>query len=116
MAPIPSPYLEDGNLSKAAKRGRKLFEKAGCAHCHPDPLYTDLKKYNVGLGLDRHQDTAFDTPTLVETWRTAPYLYDGRAATAKDLLTTFNKSDSHGRTSQLSEKELADLIEYMLSL
>jgi len=116
MAPVPSPYLEDGDLSKAAKRGRKLFEKAGCAQCHPAPLYTDLKKYNVGLGLDRHKDTAFDTPTLVEIWRTAPYLYDGRAATGQDLVTTANPSDSHGRTSQLTEKERADLLEFMLSL
>lgn len=116
MAPVPSPYLEDGDLSKAAKRGRKVYEKAGCAQCHPGPLYTDLKKYNVGLGIDRHQDTAFDTPALVEAWRTAPYLYDGRAASAQDLLTTCNPSDSHGRTSELTEKERADLIEFMLSL
>lgn len=116
MKPVPSPYLDDGRLSRAARRGRKVFEKAGCAHCHPEPYYTDLKPYNVGLGLDRHQDTAFDTPTLVEVWRTAPYLYDGRAATARELFTTYNPSDSHGRTSQLSEQELADLIEFMLSL
>jgi YVTN family beta-propeller protein len=116
MAAVPSPYLDDGDLSKAGKRGRKVFEKAGCAQCHPEPLYTDLQKYNVGLGLDRHQADAFDTPTLVETWRTAPYLYDGRAASAQELFTTFNPSDSHGRTSQLSEKELADLLEFMLSL
>lgn len=115
LKPVPSPYLDGNGLSKAAKRGRKLFEKAGCVQCHPDPLFTDLKKYNVGLGLTRHEDTAFDTPTLVENWRTAPYLYDGRAATMKDVLTTFNKGDTHGRTSGLSEREIDDLAEYILS-
>jgi YVTN family beta-propeller protein len=115
LQPVPSPYLVDGGLSKAAKRGRKVFEKAGCAQCHPEPLYTDLKKYNVGLGLGRHQETAFDTPTLVENWRTAPFLYDGRAATMKEVLTTFNQGDTHGRTSGLSEKDIEDLTEYILA-
>lgn len=115
LQPVPSPYLDGNGLSKAAKRGRKVFEKANCAQCHPEPLFTDLKKYNVGLGLGRHQDTAFDTPTLAENWRTAPYLYDGRAATMKDVLTTFNKGDTHGRTSDLSEREIDDLTEYILS-
>lgn len=115
LKPVPSPYLDGSGLSKAAKRGRKVFEKAACVQCHPEPLFSDLKKYNVGLGLGRHQDTAFDTPTLVENWRTAPYLYDGRAATMKEVVTTLNKDDSHGRTSGLSSKEIDDLVEYILS-
>jgi len=115
MKPVPSPFLDGDDLSKAAKRGRKVFEKAGCAQCHPAPLYTDLNKYNVGLGVGRHQDTAFDTPTLVENWRTGPYLYDGRAAAMKDVLTTCNPNDTHGNTRGLSENDLADLTEFILS-
>lgn len=115
MKPVPSPYLDGDRLSKAAKRGLKVFEKAGCAQCHPAPLYTDLRTYNVGLGLGREQETPFDTPTLVENWRTAPFLYDGRAATMQDVLTTCNPNDTHGNTRGLSEKDLADLIEFILS-
>jgi len=49
-------------------------------------------------------------------WRTAPYLFDGRAVTMRDVLTTYNPEDRHGITSNLSEQEIADLIEYILSL
>jgi YVTN family beta-propeller protein len=115
LKPVPSPYLDEGGLNKAAKRGRKLFEKAGCVQCHPEPLFTNLRTYNVGSGLGRHLETAFDTPTLVENWRTAPFLYDGRAATVKEVVTIFNPGDTHGRTSGLSEKEIDDLVEYVLS-
>jgi DNA-binding beta-propeller fold protein YncE len=115
LEPVPSPYLEDGELSKSAKRGEKIFKQAGCAECHPSPLYTDLKSYNVGLGIGRHKDTEFDTPTLVENWRTAPYLYDGRAATMMDVLKACNPNDMHGKTSDLSAKELEDLAAFVLS-
>ena len=37
----------------------------------------------------------FDTPTLIEVWRTAPYLHDGRYATIKEL---FSKG-RHGSTA-----------------
>lgn len=116
LEPVPSPHLVNGKLSEEAERGRKVFEKAGCADCHPAPLYTDMKKHNVGTGKDREEDSEFDTPTLIEVWRTPPYLYDGRAVTVREVLTEFNKDDRHGATSSLTEKELADLIEFVLSL
>ncbi|MBN2450261.1 MAG: cell surface protein, partial [Lentisphaeria bacterium] len=115
MQPVPSPHLEKGELSRLARRGRRIFEEAACAQCHPEPLYTDRKPYNVGLGLDPHRDAAFDTPTLIENWRTAPFLYDGRAATMRDVLRTFNPGDTHGRTSGLSEDDLAALEAFILS-
>jgi hypothetical protein len=119
LKPVPSPHLEKGRLSAAAKRGKKVFgsKEAGCAQCHPGPLFTDLKSYDVGTvgRFDKPSDT-FDTPTLVEGWRTAPYLHDGSAATMRDVLTTANPSDQHGKTSQLTADEINDLIEYVLSL
>jgi hypothetical protein len=57
-----------------------------------------------------------DTPTLIELWRTAPYLHDGRAADLRSLFLEHNPQDLHGRTSALSESELEDLVEYLLSL
>jgi len=115
LKPVPSPYLVNGKLSKSARRGRRLFKKADCASCHKQPLYTDLKKYDVGTGKDREEGIEFDTPTLVEVWRTAPYLYDGRAATIKEVLTTYNSDDKHGTTSNLTEKQINDLAEFVLS-
>lgn len=116
LTPVPSPRLKDAALSPEAERGKQIFEAARCSQCHPEPLFTDMKDHKVGTGTGREQDTRFDTPTLVEIWRTAPYLYDGRAATLEDVLTTFNQEDLHGETSTLSPEELADLVAYVLSL
>ena len=116
MKPDPSPYLVKGRLNKSAKRGRKIFIKAGCAECHPAPLYTDMKMYDVGTGTESEKGRLFDTPTLVEVWRTAPYLYDGRAATMRDVLRRHNIRDAHGNTSKLSDKDIKYLTEFVLSL
>jgi cytochrome c peroxidase len=117
VKPIPSPYLIEGELSAAAQRGKTLFTgDAGCSHCHSGTYFTNMRQYDVGTGADNETGVKFDTPTLIETWRTAPYLYDGRAATLKDIFKTFNPADFHGVTSKLTEQELDDLVEYVLSL
>ncbi|MHB0998400.1 MAG: c-type cytochrome [Armatimonadota bacterium] len=116
MKPIPSPYLLKGKISESAQRGKAVFEKAECASCHPAPLYTDMKKYNVGTGKYYEAGKKYDTPTLEEIWRTSPYLYDGRAASMKDVLTIHNKSDKHGKTTGLKDSEMNELVNYILSL
>ena len=124
LEPVPSPYLVNGELSEKAKRGKAVFERANCTLCHGDQtktpdgksLYTDCKLYDVGLGTATEKGRKFDTPTLCEVWRTAPYLYDGRALTMMEVLTNCNKDDTHGVTQGLSEKELDELNEYILSL
>jgi YVTN family beta-propeller protein len=120
LKPVPSPYLKKNTfgkteLSEAAKRGEELFVKARCADCHSGPNYTDQKKYDIGLGTGSERDASFVTPTLVEIWRTAPYLYDGRAATIKDVLTKCNKDNRHGLTSDLTDEQINDLAEFALS-
>ena len=119
LRPVPSPYLVRGRLSAAARRGEKLFrsKETACAQCHLGPLFTNLKSYDVGtIGRFDKASDKFDTPTLVELWRTAPYLHDGSAATLRDVLTTANKNNQHGKTSNLSADQLNDLIAYLLSL
>jgi cytochrome c peroxidase len=115
LEPIASPYLVDGRLSPSAKRGRKLFRKAGCGSCHTGRLRTDLQSYDVGTAKGLDTGRTFDTPTLIEVWRTAPYLYDGRAATIEDVLAKYNPDDRHGITSNLTEDEIKDLAQFVLS-
>ena len=117
LKPLPSPYLVRGKLSKSAKRGEKLFSKAGCSDCHVPGLFTDLHAHDVGTraAYDSPADK-FYTPTLIEVWRTAPYLHDGSAATIQDVLTTRNAGGQHGEVSGLSSREINDLCEYVLSL
>ena len=116
LQPVPSPHLVDGELSAMAMRGKERFHQAGCGRCHAGQYYTNMKKNNVGTGKGREQDWAFDTPSLIEVWRTAPYLHDGSANTIRDIVTTFNRDNRHGVTSVLSEEELQELEEYVLSL
>lgn len=118
LKPLPSPLLVNGNLSPSALRGRKFFRagKTGCARCHPAGLFTDLKTYDVGTRAKTDTSGDFDTPTLVEVWRTAPYLHDGSAATMRDVVTTSNRNDKHGVTSHLKPAEIDDLVAYLLSL
>ena len=72
LRPVPSPYLVDGELSDLAKEGRKIFEKLNCTECHSGPYYTDLKMHRIGEDIEFEK--GWDTPTLREVWRTAPYL------------------------------------------
>ena len=119
LTPVPSPHLVKGRLSDSARRGEKLFKdrSVGCATCHPPGLFTDLQTYDVGTrGRFDQPGDRFDTPTLVEAWRTAPYLHDGSAATLREVLTTRNPCDKHGKTSHLTPQQLDDLAAYVLSL
>ena len=119
LCPVPSPHLVGGQLSAAARRGEALFRSAetGCATCHSGPRYTDLAHHDTGTrGKYDKAGERYDTPTLIEGWRTAPYLHDGSAATFRDVLTTRNVDSRHGQTSQLTAQQIDDLVAYLLSL
>ncbi len=118
LEPLPSPYLVDGQLSESAKRGKELFfsERVGCGTCHPEPLYTDLEMHDVASRgqYDRRDD--FDTPTLIECWRTAPYMHDGHYTSMKELFTVGKHGAKAGDVEGLNEQEVNDLVEFVLSL
>jgi len=118
LVPVPSPYLSpDGTLTGSALRGKVLFEgKAECAQCHVPPYYGDKKKNVLGLGSDSERNREFVTPILIECWRTAPYMYDGRAVTIQEVITTDNKNNRHGNTKDLTPQEVEDLANYVNSL
>jgi cytochrome c peroxidase len=118
LEPIPSPYLaRDGSLTESAMRGKEIFNgKAACVTCHMPPYYGDRTKYSLGLGSDDDRNREFATPILIECWRTAPYMYDGRALSIQDVITIDNKNNTHGNTKDLTEQEVEDLTEFVLSL
>lgn len=111
LQPTESPYLNsDGTLTESAKRGKKLFEEQGCVECHPAPLYTDLKTHDVGTNNtdENWEDRAFDTPTLVEVWRTGAWLHDGRYNDMTDVVKHF--------APNLNDNEIKDLSNFVLSI
>jgi len=118
LTPVPSPHLVNGQLSESARRGRDLFfsERAGCGRCHPEPLYTDQKMHDVASKGQYDRGSKFDTPTLIECWRTAPYMHDGRYTTMKQLLIEGKHGAAGSQLEKLSEQEINDLVEFVLSL
>lgn len=115
LQPVQSPYLEnDGTLTADAEAGKALFED-NCASCHSGPFFTDLKKHDPTHDYEGWENagdkvTQYDTPTLVEVWRTGPYGINGSYATIYDYL----KEDAHA--SELNDTELRQLSEYVLSI
>lgn len=115
MKPIPSPVLVKGRLSSAAQRGKEIYynkSKTNCITCHPAPLFTNLQFYDAGFVDQFDANTQWDTPGLNECWRNAPYDHLGSSLTLEDCL----RSKGHANISKLSDSDIKDLFEYVLSL
>ena len=123
--PAPKPPADAFDAARA-KQGQVLFAgKARCASCHVPPLYTE-PGYNLHtaeeIGIDdfqsqRSPDNRYRTEPLRALWDTRKihkggYYHDGRFATLADVV---NHYDRHFGT-RLSEKEKADLIEFLKSI
>jgi len=114
-----SPY-DRSAMDDSARRGRTLFMgRAGCAGCHPPPLFTDEAFHVTGIGQEdpqrrfypegsrgkpdfpelgrfnvthRLEDRgAFKTPTLRELADTGPYMHDGRFATLGEVVDYYDR-------------------------
>lgn len=119
LKPYPSPHLtEKGKLTERAKLGKELFENetVDCGICHisANRLYTDQERHTTGTGKDPTTgNTDWDTPTLIEVWRTAPYGHEGQYATMADLLRVPGHTNA---SSVLTTEQFQALMEYMSSL
>ena len=116
MKPVPSPKLVNGELSESAKRGKDVFDKIGCSICHNGEYYTNLKRYRTHSQGVNDQIEKFDTPTLIEVWRTGPYMNTGSYETMRDVFEVGRHCVEDGRFEKLSKQEQDDLIEFVLSL
>jgi cytochrome c peroxidase len=122
--PTPdNPYKHD-EMTEPQKRGAEAFTKAGCNECHTGAALTNNKQANVGtfvLSGTNPDNSAvrkrgLNTPSLLGLARSAPYLHDGSAATLMDRLLATRFSNQHGKTSELSDEELGDLVEFLRTL
>ena len=128
--PASPARLDGGGLTEPAERGRALFEDPdrNCLACHasetmtdsvllPDgPLLHDVGTMTELSGTRLSEElTGIDTPTLRALWNDPPYLHDGSAATIREVIDR-NIDDAHGVTSDLSDSERSDLVEYLLSI
>jgi YVTN family beta-propeller protein len=119
LRPVPSPHLVNGRLSPAAERGKRVFfnPAVGCATCHPRPIYCDKRLHDIGsLGKYDGPTDKFSTPRLIEVWRTAPYLHDGRYLTMKELFVQGKHGLDPFGNHALPDADIDDLVEFVLSL
>ncbi|MCA9192843.1 MAG: c-type cytochrome [Planctomycetales bacterium] len=113
-----NPFAQSEKQAEAAARGKSIFEsqQAGCAECHSGPLFTDGKIHDVGLGAQSDRYEGYNTPSLIGVFRKPRLLHDGRAKTLEAVLGRWHRAEEIGGGSELSEKQLQDLIAYLQSL
>jgi hypothetical protein len=129
---IPAPAAPAGSFdATAASRGQTVFNgKANCVRCHVPPLFTE-PGWNLHtaaeIGIDNFQaarspDNRYRTAPLRGLWTrmkgqgpgaSGPGFYhDGRFATLRAVIEHYNR---HFRLG-LSDREMADVAEYLKSL
>ena len=102
-----------GSDREASARGKKLFEspEVACATCHSGEMLTNNQTVDVGTG------GKFQVPTLHGVALHGPFMHDGCAQTLTDRFDApCGGGDKHGKTSQLSKAQIADLVAYLQSL
>lgn len=120
LAPLPPAGSFD---TAAAARGQKLFEgKANCSSCHMPTLFTEPgwnlhTPSEIGIDsfqADRAPDHRYRTSPLKGLWThlKGGFYHDGRFGTLLDVINHYDTLFSLG----LSDKEKADLVEYLKSL
>jgi cytochrome c553 len=121
---MPAPAAPPGSFDPvAADHGRALFTgSARCSTCHVPPLYTEpgwAMHTGAEIGIDEFQanrapDHRYRTTPLKGAWAHAKggYYHDGRFATLLDVVKHYNQAFS----LQLSDQDMADLVEYLKSL
>jgi hypothetical protein len=105
LKPPPNP----NRRTALTLRGEKIFEREGCAMCHPRPLYTNnklmpvegfkvpevhLKKFDIlplSIGTDanltmttRRGTGYYKVPSLKGVWYRGPFEHNGSVATLED--------------------------------
>lgn len=108
--PAPAPFAGD---PAAIARGQDIFEtpSVGCVACHNGALMTNNNRVDVGTG------GMFKVPSLLGVGARAPFLHNGCAATLMDRFGSCAGAPGvHGNTSQLTQAQLADLVQYLESL
>jgi YVTN family beta-propeller protein len=115
----PNPHRNrDGSLSAAAQRGKLVFEsdRAGCTRCHHGPYFTSSRTYEVGLGERSDRYKGYNPPSLLGIYDRVLFLHDGRFDSLEDTLRGPHNPSRVTGQGELTEQEMADLIEYVKSL
>jgi cytochrome c peroxidase len=109
--PPPLSRLRGEVESAAIARGQAVFRSQGCSRCHTPPAFTSPGNYNVGIP-DEAGLTKFNPPSLRGVSQGGPYFHNNSALTLRDVLAV----RKHQLMSELSQRQLDDLVSYLQSL
>jgi YVTN family beta-propeller protein len=127
MPQAPNPH-QRAAPTDAQLRGAQVFQKAECSTCHAQATaFQNTERYDVGTYVTTgpvpddvngffRTTGGLNTPSLLGLARTAPYLHDGSAPTLKARILQGKAENRHGKTAQLTDAEVDDLVEYLKSL
>ncbi len=138
-----SPYDQymagdEDALNEAQKRGLTAFTDY-CAVCHAPPLFSNYQFHNAGVGVELDEPDPgrmdvteeerdrgrFRVPMLREIEHTHPYFHNGSVETLEEAVAFMAKGgqDNPNRSvqmraleGQVSEQEVADLVEFLKAL
>ena len=119
LQPVPSPHWSDGNAERrrpsaarscSMSEGRLRHVSSGAAVHRP--AVVQRRQHRARMTRRR----SFDTPTLIEVWRTAPYMHDGHYTELKKVFTEGKHGAKGGDVQSLTDEQLNDLVEFVLSL
>jgi hypothetical protein len=137
------PPANPNRVDRAAARGRKIFEREGCAVCHMPPLYTSnaltpaagftvppehLKRYRViprsvgtnpDLALRTRKGTGYyKVPSLKGVWYRGPFQHGGAAKTLEEWFDPSRTSTVPGHPFglALNTSDRAALISFLRAL
>jgi mono/diheme cytochrome c family protein len=113
LTSLPRPRSPHARDPQAVARGKALFDspQTGCLRCHDGPLKSDGRRHNLARDLEE-----VDTPSLIGVAHSAPYYHDGSAQTLRAALKGNGSIHAMGRSAQLDDRQLGDLIAYLETL
>jgi cytochrome c peroxidase len=116
-----------------------VFEDAGCSTCHTQPLFSNYRYYNAGVGADKEKPDEgrkdvtgkdsdlgkFRVVPLREVANTAPYFHDGSVDTLEGAVALMAAGglDNPNLSAMLkavrgkvTEEQQKDLVEFLKAL
>ena len=132
------PPENPNRFDAAAAKGKKIFERESCSHCHTPPLYTnnklipvegfeargeDVMETRIGVDprytLETHKGTGYyKVPSLKGVWYRGPFEHNGKAATLEDWFDAnrLTKIKGHPFGLNLTAEEKQSLIKFLRTL